>query len=660
MKKLLLLFMYMSLVASEHDKLNLLEDLSSASEIATRTKLNIDKTPAIVSVLHADQLKKLGIVNLCEALETVPGIEVSMGTAGAKQINVRGNKSLIRDKLKLMINGISVNSELTGSSYFYLDMPIELIKRIEVIRGPSSALYGSFAHIGAINVITKSSTDQNSLVFANISSENFGGTGFVQQLKSDNLRISLDGFFQENKNQKTYGPYSLISSQTSFTSYEDFTNKSLGINIEFNNDISFQARWLKLETQSFFGYGDWPINKDPKQLQTTSFISEFHYTPKLSKESSMDIKVGYKQYGYGGDARYTPYSLLPTPPYPQYDLLGKGDYKEEVLYSDIALNYIFNKHEILLGIYLSKAKEIDTNYYTNNINASEVINQPYENIKNNISRYQYALYLHDIYTISNQWTLNIGGRYDHYSDTDSNLAPKIALLYSYNDTQSYKLMYQRSFRAPSWIELYGLANPYNGDEDLKSETIDTIEFAYSYQNAFDNRFALSIFYSNMKDFINRNNNFEFFNDDKIRSYGAEVEWQYPFDETTLLQSNYSFIHIEDEDGDDLPFVANHLANVMLFKQWNREIHSGSTLRYVGKRTRESADTRADLKSYIRFDQAITYTHKSITIQATVKNVFNEDIRFPSKIGDDINIGTYTDDFPRDGRTFWLSVEWRLP
>ena len=660
MKKLLFLFIYISLVASEHDKLNLLEDLSSASEIATRTKLNIDKTPAIVSVLHADQLKKLGIVNLYEALETVPGIEVSMGTAGAKQINVRGNKSLIRDKLKLMINGISVNSELSGSSYFYLDMPIELIERIEVIRGPSSALYGSFAHIGAINVITKSSMDQNGLVFANISSENFGATGFVGQLKSDNFRIALDGFFQENKNQRTYGPYSLISSQTSFTSYEDFTNKSLGIDVEFKDDISFQARWLELETQNFFGYGDWPIDKDPKKLQSRSFISELRYTPRLSKDASMDIKAGYKQYEYGGSARYTPYSLLSTPPYPQYDLLGKGNYEEEVLYGDIALNYTLKKHEILLGAYLSRAKEVDTNYYVNNPAVSEVIDQPYKNIKNDILRHQYAFYLHDIYTISDQWTLNIGGRYDHYSDTDSNLVPKIALLYSYDEAQSYKLMYQRSFRSPSWLELYGLADPYNGDEDLKSETIDTIEFAYSYQNTFDNRFALNLFYSNMKNFINRDNNFEFFNDNEIHSYGAELEWQHPFNETTLLQSNYSFVHIENENGDNLPFVANHLANIILFKQWNRKFHSGSTLRYVGKRTRESADTRADLKSYIRFDQAITYTDKSFTLQLTLKNIFNEDIRFPSKIGNNTDTGTYTNDFPRDGRTFWLSIEWRLP
>ncbi len=657
MKILLLILVGVLLYASEFDELNLLEDLNNASEIATRTKLNINKTPAVVSVLHAKKLKKLGIVNLYEALESVPSIEISMGTAGAKQINIRGNKSLIRDKVKLMINGISVNSELSGGSYFYLDMPIELIERIEVIRGPSSALYGSFAHIGAINVITKSVANQESLVFANASSEGFVGSGFIQKLEYKKFKITLDGFLQENKNSRNYGPYDLIPSQLTFTSYEDFTNKSLGANIELGSNISFQTRWINLNTQNFFGYGDWPISGDPKRLQSSSFINELRFTPRISEETSFDIKAGYKEYAFEGGARYVPYSLLPSPPYPQNDLIGKGEYKEKILYSDIALNYTLSKHEILFGTYLSKNRESKSSYHINNPALSQETNIPINNIKKDILRYQYAFYLHDIYTISDEWILNVGGRYDHYSDVDSSFVPKVALLYENSDTESYKFMYQRSFRIPSWLELYGLADPYNGNDTLKSETIDTFEFVYSHQNAFDNRFTFNLFYSNMKNFINRDSNFNFFNDNKIRSYGVEVEWQYPLDETTELQSNYSFNHIEDENGDSLPFVANHLANIMLLKQWHRNFNSGTMLRYVSKHHREETDSRSDLDGYVRVDQTVTFMYSTFTLKAIVKNVFNEDIRFSSRQGDYITSGTYTDDFPRDGRTFWLSVEW---
>ena len=270
-----------------------------------------------------------------------------------------------------------------------------------------------------------------------------------------------------------------------------------------------------------------------------------------------------------------------------------------------------------------------------------------------MSRDQYAFYLHDVYSISPELTFNIGGRYDYYSDADSSFSPKLALVYNKSNEDNYKLMYQRSFRTPSFIELYGLESPYVGDESLKSETIDTIEFAYSYQSSLNNRFTWNIFYSDMKNFVNRQNGSVFFNDEKIRSLGTELEWQFPILDSSKFKSNYSYIHIENENGERLPFIANHLANVMLFTQWTREFSSGTTLRYISKQHREAADTRTDLDGYKRVNQTFTYSHKDFTFQAAIKNLFNEAIVFPAEMK------TYENDLIRDGRTFWFSVGWRL-
>ena len=275
------------------------------------------------------------------------------------------------------------------------------------------------------------------------------------------------------------------------------------------------------------------------------------------------------------------------------------------------------------------------------------------NIKPGVSRDQYAFYLHDVYSISPELTFNIGGRYDYYSDADSSFSPKLALVYNKSNEDSYKLMYQRSFRTPSFIELYGLESPYVGDESLKSETIDTIEFAYSHQSSLNNRFTWNIFYSDMKNFVNRQNGSVFFNDEKIRSLGTELEWQFPILDSSKFKSNYSYIHIENENGERLPFIANHLANVMLFTQWTREFSSGTTLRYISKQHREAADTRTDLDGYKRVNQTFTYSHKDFTFQAAIKNLFNEAIVFPAEMK------TYENDLIRDGRTFWFSVGWRL-
>jgi len=87
--------------AEEGDITSLLDEVTA---IATKTKLNIDYQPSVVSVLHADKLKKIGIRNLHEALGILPGIETSILHIGWKQVIVRGNynpDTFVFDKYKL-------------------------------------------------------------------------------------------------------------------------------------------------------------------------------------------------------------------------------------------------------------------------------------------------------------------------------------------------------------------------------------------------------------------------------------------------------------------------------------------------------------------------------------------------------------------------------
>ena len=661
MKIISLLLLSLLLLANNDDTINLLEDLNDASQISTRTKLNINKSPAVISVLHADELQKLGITDLYTALETVPGIEVSMGMGGAKQINMRGNKSLVTDKLKFMIDGININAEVSGANHFYLNMPIENIERIEIIRGPASALYGSFAHIGVINVITKVATQKKNTLFLRSSSENYNTLGFTQHITTEDIKIALSGSFIDNNKEREYRNYSLLPSSLPFTSYEDYTTSSLAFHLDFYEDFSFTSRYLEQKTQNNFGYGAWPIVHDPKTLTHTSFINEFIYAPQLTQDLSLELKLGYKTYSMQGQSRLVPYSAMPTPPTPPYDLIGDGNYKEKGLYTDLSLNYRMDAHNIILGTYISKTKANDTSYYLNNVTVSElpIISIPGGGLKQNIERKQYAFYLSDIYTISNQFSAIIGMRYDEFSDVDSAFNPKLSLLYSYNEKQSYKIMYQRSFRAPSFVELYGTQSPFIGDTNLQPETIDTYELAYRYQNTFDSWFGLNFFYSEMENFIYRDATFNFKNGHEIISYGSELEFKLPLHETTTLQANYSYVHMEDSSGKKIPLIANHLANLMLSYKISSHWHTGTRVRYVGERSREEFDTRDTLASYTTFDQTLTYTLKNLTLQASVKNLFNHDVIYPAPLGNGVTSGTYKDDLQRDGRVFWLSVQWKF-
>jgi iron complex outermembrane receptor protein len=655
MKKIAILLTASLLFAEE--EINLLEDLNSASEISTKTKLNINQTPAIVSVLHANELQKLGITDVYGALETVPGIEISMGIGGAKQINMRGNKSIVTDKIKFMIDGISINAELSGANHFYLNMPIENVERIEIIRGPASALYGSFAHIGVINIITKASTQNSSTAFLRASSNKNSNIGFTQHVNTQKVQIGLSGSFEKNLNTREYKNYSKLPSDMTFNSYEDFTDKSLGINITFLKDFHLTSKFLKYTTQNYYGYGTWPIVQDPKDLTHTSFVNEFSYTPQISRNLALNLKVGHKYYSMIGESRLVPYSILGY----SYDLIGSGDYSENSRYSDLSLSYKIKDNSIILGTYIAYTNADGTRYDVNNYTVSEETDIPLEGggLQNKISRTQYASYISDIYNISPKWTTNIGLRYDYYSDADNSLSPKLALLYNQDEKQNYKLMYQRSFRAPSFVELYGSNAPFIGDKNLKSETIDTIEMAYRFENSFDSWFSINFFYSDMQNFITRNASLEFVNSNETFSYGSEVEFKYPLLDMLSLQANYSYVYMKENNGDVTPLISNSLANVMLSYQISNHWNTGTKIRYVGRKKREESDTRDDLNAYTDFDQTITYTHKELIFQVTVKNIFDSDIIYPAPVGNEITSGTYKDDLVQDGRTLWCSLEWRF-
>jgi iron complex outermembrane receptor protein len=422
------------------------------------------------------------------------------------------------------------------------------------------------------------------------------------------------------------------------------------------------SKYLELDTQNFYGYGAWPIVQDPKNLKHSSWVNELRYTPKISQTLDLDMKLGYKEYGFGGDSRIAPYSVfIPT----SSDLIAGGVYKEKTLYTDLAANYNYDMHALTLGTYIAKTSVRNPTYTQNALlpifapipSDEQSIDIPEGGLKNRVDRTQYALYVSDVITLSREWMANIGLRYDDYSDIDYALSPKLSLLYAYDERQSYKLMYQNSFRAPTFVELYGKVAPFIGDENLNSETIDTLEFAYSFEQSYERWININFFYSQMRNFIYRDPAFRLKNGLDASSYGGEFEFKTPLFDKTSLQTNYSYVHSQDKEGFQTPLIANHLANLLLSYQLNKDWHTGSRLRYVGERKREALDSREPLDAYATFDQTVTFAYDDFLFQASVKNLFDADVRYVAPIGNGVTSGTYVDDLERNGRVFWLSAQW---
>ncbi len=128
--------------------------------IATGTKQPIARAPSVATVITAEDIAAIGAADIDEVLETVPGLHVSRSPIGYNPIyTIRGIDTQYNPEVLMLVNGIPITGAYVGNrSQIWAGMPVENIARIEVIRGPGSALYGADAFAGVINIITKTSS----------------------------------------------------------------------------------------------------------------------------------------------------------------------------------------------------------------------------------------------------------------------------------------------------------------------------------------------------------------------------------------------------------------------------------------------------------------------------------------------------------------------
>ena len=145
---------------SDEDELALATAINRCQQSPPARKCRSAGAP-VATVITAQDIEAIGASDLDEVLETVPGLHVARGTQTNTPIySIRGIFSDTNPQVLMLVNGIPVTSAFTGNrGNGWGGLPLDNIERIEVIRGPGSALYGADAFSGVINLITKTATD---------------------------------------------------------------------------------------------------------------------------------------------------------------------------------------------------------------------------------------------------------------------------------------------------------------------------------------------------------------------------------------------------------------------------------------------------------------------------------------------------------------------
>ncbi len=594
-----------------------LQSLEEVSEIATKTKLNIDDTPSFVTVLHSEKLKKLGIENVFEALGLVPGVQLKKEASGVPIVMFRGVSQ--KGEVKLMIDGVTINNTYRGSIYYYLDFPIEMIKRIEVIRGAGSVLYGSNAISGVINIITNNSQkDSKNKVF--VSKGNFDNHKIGTLISTDinNIRVAMDGYY--HKSDKTAYIDSNPSQQTG-DSDRHLKDYSVGVNIS-DEHFTLLSRIKKSDMGNAYGiFSVLDTNTEMFNNINTSIFTQLSYKENFNKDNNIAILAGYNRYKQEVQTAH--------PKIPIIDAI----YEEDSYFSQIDfISSSLTDNELLIGAKFESAKTLQSEWSA----GKPYLSDP------NFSRKIISLYLNDKYSPISSIDISAGLRYDHYSDFGNSYAPNLGIVYRLNEEIRFKALYSHAFRAPSWVEL-------TSNDTLEAEHADSIEAGIIFKKNQQNLLRVNFFVSKIKDMIAKDLTGQYVQNTQNDFFGSELEYIYSPNNQTEFNFLASYIKAEDEDGNDLADIANILASTSLTYQLNSGFTFGSLLKYISSSKRSATDTRDDMPDSILFDQTISYTYKDFTASLIFKDLFDTGTYYA------LAKNPYEKDFDDKGRTIMLKA-----
>lgn len=590
--------------------MDLLQGLEDVSEIATKTKLNVDNTPSFVTVLHGDKLQKIGINNIYEAIGLVQGVQLIREMSGVPVVVFRG--AIQKGEVKFMINGVTINNNYRGSIYNFLDFPIELVKRIEVIRGSGSVLYGSNAISGVVNIITHSQEFSDSRVFAAYGSYDYHRIGAITSYDFDKAKVSIDAYYDNSDKFIATGPDSVGTYGDSDQRIESY---SLGVNFSIDR-LSFASRIKSSDfgnSHGLAGYID--TSRSKYHNPNSSYMAEIKYSDKIGTKSDYSVSSGYVNYKQDMDAYL-------------YENLDSKYVEDTIFVKSQLVSKSIKDNELLVGLEFQKSRITNANFVT----------------KDGSKRDIYSAYINNSHKFLDSLWISMGLRYEKYLHEISNTSASLGAVYRINDKLNLKATYADSFRVPSWIELKSSPN-------LKEEKAKTTELGIVYTHNNFNKIRFNLYSSTIDNMILRDNTGIYKNSGKNSMKGIDFEYLF----TPSLQSDIKFsagyIDAKDKDSIDVAGISNVLLDLEMRYAINKNFNVATLVKYASPFKREKDDTRSDLRQKIKADLTASYTLDGFTLSTVVKNIFNSQTKYP------LSYTNYQNDYVDAKRQFFINLQY---
>jgi len=469
-------------------------------EAASKYKQKITEAPSSVTIITSDEVKKYGHRTLADILQSVPGMYVTYDR-NYSFLGVRGfNGGDYNSRVLLLVDGHRVNNSLSDGAFigteFILD--VDLIDRVEIIRGPGSSLYGNNAFFGVINVITRRGRDMTGnggeVSGEAASFDTYKGRATYGNKFKNGLELLLSGtiydsagqdklFYKEFASPGAPGakppipPTSGLAQNADDDAFKSFFGSAAFH--DFSVQGAFSTREKGNPTAQF--HTDFNDNRlrttDERSYVNAKYAHEFPGAVDLTVQAyydrnDFDIVEPYLQQGgpliqeiqvgewWGADVQLT--KRL----WERHTLTFGGEYRDD-----------FRQEQQIL--------DLGTGAVTRDTQRT---------------RQSYGIYFQGDFAVRTNLHFNAGVRYDQYGDFDPALNPRLALIYNPVGQTVFKAIYGSAFRAPNFFELR--RNPTPGAPPPPGpETITTYELIYEQGIGAHLRSSVAGFYNQIDDLI---------------------------------------------------------------------------------------------------------------------------------------------------------------
>ncbi len=498
-----------------------LEELSNIQVYsASKHMQSARDAPSSVTVITADEIQKYGYRTLADILESVRGFYITYDR-DYSFVGVRGFGRLgdWNSRVLLLIDGHRINNNILGQAMVGVEflVDVDLIERVEIIRGPSSSLYGADAFFAVINVITRKRSQLKGveLSFAPASFGTYEGrASYGGQYRG--IDMLLSGTFYNSQGPTLVFPKfdspATNYGVTSNTDHENFEHILADISFHgFTLQGIFSARDKGVPT-AYFG----TVFNDPRTANLDDHqYFDLSYQHSVGEKWELTARTSYDQTRLQAPLALSTGLPNGSTTVDTYSFRGNWWDGEAKL-----SRTLFEKHKITLGTEVTDNLREDQGDYTTIGNLFST---------NPATSLIWAVYGQDEFAITHKLTLSGGLRYDHYSDFGGTTNPRLGLIYHLFHPTTLKLLYGTAFRAPEPFELTPGYGPFYDDNlQLKPETIRSVEGVV--EQGLGQHFTLSgsVFRNWIDDLITLETNASdgqsvYRNSDKADATGVEVE-----------------------------------------------------------------------------------------------------------------------------------------